>query len=90
MLVLCEELAGMAGRVTAETRVDEETLAFDAIDRAGKTNSYLTDEHTLRHVRAEMWAPSLFQRISLNRWQESGSKTMRERIRDKLRSLLEE
>ena len=90
MLVLCEELAGMACRIAAGTKVNEDTLAFDAIRRSAKTSHYLTDEHTLHHVRDEMWMPSVFRRITLDRWVESGSKTARERIREKLRSLLDE
>jgi len=90
MLVLCEELAGMACRILEGTKVNEDTLAFDTIRRSAKISQYLTDEHTLRHVRGEMWMPSVFQRISLNRWADSGSKTVRERIREKLRSLLDE
>lgn len=90
MLVLCDELAGMACRIAAGMKVDEEHLAFDVIKRAGKTGSFIAEDHTLTHVRNQMWIPSLIQRISSPKWNESGSKPMQERIREKLKSLLDE
>ena len=90
MLVLCDELAGMASRIAAGMRVDEEHLAFDVIKKAGKTGSFMAEEHTLNHVRNEMWIPSLIQRIASPKWIESGSKPMQERIREKLKNLLDE
>ncbi len=90
MLVLSDELAGMACQIAAGTVVNEDTLAVDVTRRAAKTGSYLSDAHTLQHVRTEMWIPSLFQRTSLHSWHESGAKTMGERIREKLMALLDE
>jgi len=90
MLVLCDELAGMSCRIAAGTTVTEGTLGVDVIRRAAKTGSYLSDEHTLKHVRTEMWLPALFQRASWESWRESGSKKMCERIREKLMALLGE
>ncbi|TET80416.1 MAG: hypothetical protein E3J37_11375 [Anaerolineales bacterium] len=88
MLVLGDELAGMARRLTDGIVVDEETLGVEVTRRAYKDHSFLTDKHTLSHVRAAMWAPSLFQRTSLKEWGSSGSKTVQERIREKLMDLL--
>jgi trimethylamine--corrinoid protein Co-methyltransferase len=90
MLVLCDELAGMARRFASGMRVSEETLAFPVIAECGKNGEYLASEHTLRHFRTEMWVPSLFQRSALNPWIDSGSKPTRERIREKIRALLGE
>ena len=67
-----------------------DTLGFDVIRRAAKTGSYLLEEHTVGFVRKEMWIPSVFQQISLNLWMESRSKTMLKRIREKLKTLLDE
>jgi trimethylamine---corrinoid protein Co-methyltransferase len=90
MLVLCDELAGMARRFARGISVSEETLAFPVIAGCGKTGEYLVSEHTLRHFRTEMWVPSMFQRSALTPWIDSGSKPMGERIREKIRDLLNE
>jgi trimethylamine--corrinoid protein Co-methyltransferase len=88
MLVLCDELAGMASRIAKGIIVEEEHLAFDVIKRAGKAGPFITDDHTLTHYRSEMWRPSLVQRMALPTWIESGTKSMQKRIREKLNVLL--
>jgi len=90
MLVLCDELAGMASRIAAGIVVNEESLAFDVIKSAGKTGSFIAEDHTLSHARTELWIPSLFQRMTLPQWVESGVKSMHERIKEKLKALLNE
>jgi trimethylamine--corrinoid protein Co-methyltransferase len=90
MLVLCDELAGMARRFASGVTVSEETLALPLVAECGKTGEYLTSEHTLRHFRKEMWVPSLFQRSALTPWIDSGSKSTGERIREKIRDLLDD
>jgi trimethylamine---corrinoid protein Co-methyltransferase len=88
MLVLCDELAGIARRVAAGVPIDEDTLAVDVVKRASKTGSFLQDDHTLDHVRAETWVPSIFCKTDLSSWCSSGSKIMTEVIREKLNTLL--
>lgn len=90
MLVLCDELAGMASKVASGIRVNEETLAFDVVKRAGRNGRFITEDHTLAHARTEAWIPSLFQRIPVSHWVESGAKPMQKRIKEKLKSLLSE
>ena len=90
MLVLGDELAGMASRIAAGMAVDEDALGVEVVRRSAKTGSYLGDEHTLQHVRTEMWLPTLFRRTSLSSWSESGSEAIGERIRKKLMGLLNE
>ena len=90
MLVLCDELAGMASRIAAGITVDEETLAYDVIKHAGKTGKFIAENHTLNHTRTEMWNPSMFQRTPLPQWVESGAKSMHERIREKIEAFLDE
>ncbi len=88
MLVLCDELAGMAKSYAAGIQVDEDTLAVDVTGRAYQDRSFLTDRHTLRHLRTAMWQPTLFRRVSMEEWRSSGSATMQERVRERLMDLL--
>jgi trimethylamine--corrinoid protein Co-methyltransferase len=90
MLVLCDELAGMVRRIVAGSRVTEDTLALLVVQQAGKTGDYMASDHTLKHVRSEIWVPSLFQRSPLSTWLDSGARGMNERIREKLLTLLNE
>lgn len=88
MLVLCDELAGMAKRYAAGIQVNEDTLALDATRRAYQDHSFITDPHTLKHVRTAMWKPNLFRRVSREDWQSSGSETLQKRLRERVGDLL--
>lgn len=88
MLVACDEMAAMSARFAAGIVVDAETIGVDVIDRAWCDNSYLTDPHTLARYQTEMWMPGLFQRESLENWDLSGRLTLRERLRERVSSIL--
>ena len=90
MLVLSDEIAGMSYRIAQGIPVDDASLGVEVSLDAGKTGKYLTHPHTKKHVRTEMWIPSLFQRFDRGDWRQSGSKTLVERIGEKLRDLLNE
>lgn len=45
-----------------EFRVDEETLAEELIRSVGPGGSFLTEEHTSRLFREEMWLPRVFRK----------------------------
>ena len=88
MLVLCDELAGMAKSFAAGIQVNDDTLAFEVIRRAYKSQSYIMDKHTMQHVRSVMWQPTLIRRITLEKWRSSGLETLQKRIRERLMDLL--
>lgn len=88
MLVLGDELAGAAKRFAAGFAVDKETLAVEVTRRAYADRSFLMDEHTLTHMRGALRRPSFFQHSTIEEWSASGSKDIRERLREKLLDLL--
>jgi trimethylamine--corrinoid protein Co-methyltransferase len=88
MLLLCDELAGSARRLASGLSVTEESLAVGVSARAVRDNAFLTDEHTLAHMRTAMWAPSLLQRSGLENWVREGSLSLRDRLRARLHELL--
>jgi trimethylamine--corrinoid protein Co-methyltransferase len=88
MLLLCDQLAGSARRLAAGLAVTKENLSLEVIARAARDNAFLTDEHTLAHMRTAMWAPSLLQRSGLENWVREGSPGLQDRLRARLRELL--
>ena len=89
MLVLGDELAGMARRVGAGIEVNEDTLAVDIIRKASKTGKYLTEgRHTARHTRTEYWIPSIFQRQAPGDWRQAGAPSSADKIREKIGDLI--
>lgn len=88
MLVYCDELIGMARRLTADTIVNEDTLAVDVIKRAAKTTDFVAEKHTMKYMKSEMWIPALGERRTENIWKEGGAESLQDRIRGKLNSIL--
>jgi len=90
MLVMADEVIGMARRILDSVVVTPETLAADVIERVGPGGHYLTQEHTRKHFRTELWLPTLIDRQQRRSWQAGGKKTMGERVRAKVIDILEQ
>jgi trimethylamine--corrinoid protein Co-methyltransferase len=89
MLVMADEVIGMAKRILGGVTVTPETLAVDVIEQVGPGGHYLAQEHTRQHFRAEMWFPTLIDRQMRRAWEAGGKETMAERVRAKVVDILE-
>jgi trimethylamine--corrinoid protein Co-methyltransferase len=89
MAVVCNEIVGMISRIVRGVKVDEETLAVDVIKNVGPGGHYMSQKHTLDHVR-ELYTPTLFDRESEVTWMKAGSKDVREMARMKAQKILKE
>lgn len=61
-LVIDDEWLDAYNQALCGVEVNEETLAYEVIERIGFNGSYLSDEHTLEHFRDEAWRSRLFRR----------------------------
>ena len=89
-LVMCDEIIGMARHIVRGIRVDEETLAVDVIAEAAETGDYLALNHTARHFREQFWFPRLMDRRRYGQWADQGKKPLGDRVRERVRQILEE
>jgi trimethylamine--corrinoid protein Co-methyltransferase len=89
MLVMSDEVIGMAKRILAGVTVTPEALATDVIEQVGPGGHYLTQEHTRSHFKTETWFPTLIDRQMRRTWEASGSQTMAERVRAKVKDILD-
>jgi trimethylamine--corrinoid protein Co-methyltransferase len=89
MLVMADEVIGMAKRILRGISVTPETLAADVIEKVGPGGHYLTQEHTRQHFKAETWFPTLIDRQMRRAWEAGGSQTMADRVRAKVLAILE-
>jgi trimethylamine--corrinoid protein Co-methyltransferase len=89
MLVMSDEIIGMAKRILSGVTVSPQTLAVDLIERVGPGGHYLTQEHTRQHFRSETWFPTLIDRQMRRAWEAGGRKTMGDRVRAKVLHILE-
>lgn len=90
MLVFSDEAISMVKRLVRGFRVTPETLAVDVIKEVGPGGHYLQHEHTLRHFREEIWRPQLLDRMDFAGWEQSGRKTLADRVHSKVLRILEE
>jgi len=61
-LAVDNEILGMCQRVLRGIEVDDETLATELMIRKGPGKDFMTEEHTVRHMRDEFLVPRLANR----------------------------
>ena len=67
-LVIDNEILGMVLRAVEGIRVDDETLAFDEIAKAGPGGHFVSSRHTRKHMRKEQYIPQLSDRDNRDAW----------------------
>ena len=87
-LVMNDEIIAMTRRIMRGVEVSDETLLLDLIDKVGPGGEFMSERHTAKHCRAEIWTPALMDRQPWVNWQAAGAQTMLDRIKAKLREIL--
>lgn len=88
--VIDDEIIGMALRAVRGIEVNEDTLAYEVIKKVGPGGNYLSEPHTVRHMRSEFFYPKVADRRNRARWEAGGATDARERARTIARELLAE
>jgi len=88
LLVMDDELAGMALRVKRGIDVNETSMAMDAIRKVGFAGNYIAEEHTVQNYRKEHYLPKFLVRQPYESWEKEGSKSAMDNARDKARDIL--
>jgi trimethylamine--corrinoid protein Co-methyltransferase len=88
LLVMDDELAGMALRMRRGIEVSEASLALDVIRQVGSSGSYIAEEHTLRNYRKEHYIPRLLVRQPYQTWAGEGSRLAIDHARARAREIL--
>jgi len=87
-LVIDNDIIGMVMRAVDGIQVNDETLAFDLIKKAGPGGHFISARHTRRHMRSELYKPQHSDRENRDRWQEEGAKDSRQRAAEKVQEIL--
>ena len=90
MVVICDEQVHMIKRILEGINFSEETLALDVIREVGYGGNFLSQEHTLRHFRKELFFPNLFRRQTLDEWANSGGKLAHQVAHERVKQILEQ
>ena len=88
LLVLDDELCGMALRMARGIEVTDESLALDVIRRVNFSGHYLNQPHTARHFRREHFMPRLMVREGYDAWEKGGRETVLDRARERMEEIL--
>jgi trimethylamine---corrinoid protein Co-methyltransferase len=88
--VIDDEIAGMVMRILRGIDVTQDHLATEAIQRVGPGGHYLTDDHTLRFMRPELFQPRLADRQNPAMWEAAGRPDIRSRAGARVAALLKE
>ncbi len=87
-LVTDNEIAGYFLRFRKGIPVDEESMAMEAIQEAGRSGDFLNSPHTLKHFRQVLSRAQLAVRGRRGDWQTRGSKTLEESAEERARAIL--
>lgn len=88
LLVLMDEVISRVKHILAGVNTSPEYLAVEAIKRVGPGGNFLGDVHTAKHFR-ESWRGELSDFNGYDAWAAAGAKTMGERIRERLKKIIE-
>jgi trimethylamine--corrinoid protein Co-methyltransferase len=88
LLVLDDELCGMALRLARGIEVSDETLAVNLIREVNFSGHYLNQRHTARYFRREHFVPRLIIRDGYEAWEKASRKTVLDRARERMEEIL--
>jgi trimethylamine--corrinoid protein Co-methyltransferase len=75
MLVMCNEIIAWVKRFQRGFDITPETIALPVIGKVGPGGGYLTEDHTYKHWKNELWHPKLANRDNPDGWKAKGRKT---------------
>jgi trimethylamine--corrinoid protein Co-methyltransferase len=90
MLMLDDELCGMAQRLGRGIEVDDDSLALELIKEVATTPSgnYLAQDHTARRFRGEHYIPRLLPREPYDAWVKAGERSALDQARARAAEIL--
>jgi trimethylamine---corrinoid protein Co-methyltransferase len=79
--VIDNEIIGMVKRMKRGFEVNRDTMALDLIKKIGPGGNFMAEEHTVRHMRSELFQPMLSDRQGWEKWNAEGCNDTRKRAR---------
>ncbi len=89
MLVIHDEMFGMAKRIARGIEVNDDTLATSLIKKiAPLKGHYMAEKHTHDYLASERYLPKLCDKQTRAAWEKAGSKDLAQLARERVRELL--
>jgi len=87
-LVLDSDALGGLFHALEGIPLDNDALAYDAIQRVGPGGHFLEDDHTMRYLRREYYRSHIANRMAPETWASDGGLELRDRAAGRVRKLL--
>jgi trimethylamine--corrinoid protein Co-methyltransferase len=87
-VVITDEIVAMVKRYIQGIKVDTNTLALDIIEKVGPGGNFLSEEHTYKNFKSEMFMPKLIDRNMYANWKKAGAKSLEKRVNEKVKDII--
>ena len=88
--VIDNEIIGMVNRMLSGIKVNEDTMAFNVIERVGPGGNFVIEDHTINHMTDEFLYPTLSVRCNFDVWEGLGRPDMLSQANARVRKILED
>ena len=91
MLVMCDEIISYVKRFMRGFDMGGKLMAIDVIRKVGAngSGSYLSEDHTRKYFKQELWQPSLMNRNDCASWNQKGCLTYGQKVITRTIQILE-
>ncbi len=89
-LVMDNDILGMVSRAIKGIDVNDKTLAFDVIQRAGPGGNFVSERHTRRYMNREHYHPTIANRQRREAWTADGCKSAARTAHEKACAILDQ
>ncbi len=86
--IIDTEICGMCKRIKRGEEITAEKLVTDVINDVGPDGEYLTNLHTFKHFKTELYAPILEERDNFDSWSNKGGLTMEQQANTRYKEIL--
>ncbi len=89
MLVIHDEMFGMALRIARGMEINEDTMATSLIKAIAPLGGhYMAEKHTLDHITSERYLPKISDKHTRGDWEKAGSKNLAQVAKDRVKHIL--
>ena len=89
MLVIHDEMFGLALRIARGMEVNEDTMATSLIKSIAPLGGhYMAEKHTLDHIASERYLPKISDKHTRGDWEKAGSKDLAEVAREYAKQII--
>jgi len=88
--VIDNDIVGSCLRALKGIEINEDSLALEVISKVGPGGNFLSEKHTVKHLRSERYSPLTSDRQHYKTWLDAGSKDSWQRAEEIAKNMLEE